>query len=945
MAEQAVKFARLLTEAIYRIRARESKAIRVVEDELGYTLGKKGGASIEHWRKGNIPSKLSDIELLARELVRRTDLDANWFEELLRSAGHPQAAAFVKEMRLPEIGPTAVNMTAVGASTAIPAFGDPALPLSAPATPEVTGNLPSPPTPFIGRSQELAAISERLQVSSCRLLTLVGLGGMGKTRLAIQAALLTQPHFPHGVYFVSLAALASGDLLLSTVANAINLSFYSGSAAKIQLLSYLRQKKMLLILDNFEHLIEEVTLVGEIMENAPAVKLLITSRERLNLRGEWVFDVEGLSFPAKPGGQINGVSLTAELEAYGAVNLFVQSAQRVRADFSLSTNEIPYVIRICQLVEGIPLGIELAAAWVKLLSCEEIAREIEQNYNFLATTWRGVPQRHRSLQAVFDYSWNLLTNAERLVMSKLSVFSGGFTREAATAVGDASLLTLSALVDKSLLHRAVTTEGAGGKSEKARYDMHELLRRYSDEKLVTAAETRNLHCRYYVEFLKRKWSHLRGGRQRETLEEIGEEIENVRAAWRWAVSQAQEAELAQSLNTLFYFYDIRGWVQEGEEAFATAVARLQETVAPSNLILARLMARQGRFNHRLGFYPKAQQLLSQALAVFRAYDAQEEIAFALNYLGNIAYRLGDYATAREICQESIVICRRNDYRWEIVTAVETLANVAEELGEYHEARRLCQEGLETCLAIGDRRGVAACLNGSGYLQWRLGDPEAAHRLCSEGLAIYREIGDRRGTAVAIKNLGNVASEVQDYVLAEQYYQESLAICREIGYQWGIAAALNNLGSIAWESQDYYNARLYSNQSLEIWRRLGDQWGSAGSLETLGTVALGLGEFDQALFHFREALRIALNIKAVPLILQVLTGFANLLARQGQKERALQLLTFIINDPVIDQEGRHKAERAYQSLAADYPTDMLARLQAQGENRSLESVVAEMLGEE
>jgi predicted ATPase len=937
MAKQAVKFARLLTEAIYRIRARESKPIRTVEDELGYALGKKGGASIEYWRKGHLPAKLSDLEAVAREICRRTDLGPAWLEAFLRSADHPQPPALVREM--------------CGPATAVL----PPTPVAAPLP--TGGNLPISTTPFIGRSRELALIGEHLEDNACRLLTLVGMGGIGKTRLALEAAQLKQDRFPDGAYFASLVALSSGDLLLSTLANAINLSFYSGSPARVQLLSYLRRRHMLLIIDNFEHLMPEVGLLVEILEQAPGVKLLVTSRERLNLRGEWVFEVEGMpvpsgsALPPGAGGLLpNGDAPTAEnVGPYTAIHLFVQSARRVRTDFSLNSHDLAYVIRICRLVKGIPLGIELAAAWVKMLSCEEIAREIEQNYSFLATAWHDVPERHRSLQAVFDYSWNLLSESERTAMGKLALFRGGFTREAAAEVAGASLLTLAVLVDKSILRLESPARGAAGQVEwRVRYDMHDLLRHYGEEKLVEKEETNDLHCRYYADFLQSQGAPLRSGRQKETLEEIGREIENVRAAWRWAVARGRLAELACSLDTLYNFYDIRGWIQEGEEAFAAAVAwlraviPLRQATAADNLTLGRLLARLGRFKHRLGLYDQARELLEESLALFHRLEAPQEIVFALNYLGNIAYRLGDYETARQICQESLVICRDFDYRWELVTAVETLAHVAEELGEYHEARGLCRQGLEICQSIGDRRGVAAFLNGSGYLQWRLGDPTAARRLCQESLAIYREIGDRRGTALATKNLGNVAAYVEDFALAQQYYLDSLTICREIGYQWGIAVTLNNLGTVAWLLQEYESARSYCSQSLEIWRRLGDQWGCAGSLETLGNVSLAVADWSGAKDHFGQALHIAMEIKAVPLALQIMIGMADLLAHQGHQQCALEILVFAGRHPLMDQEGRQRAEEVYAELALHATPEQIAQAQQQGALWQLEAVAAELL---
>jgi predicted ATPase len=357
-------------------------------------------------------------------------------------------------------------------------------------------------------------------------LTVVGLGGVGKTRLAIETASAQRELFPDGVCFVSLVSLTSPEFILPAVAGALASMFSSPVLSDLQLLDYLRGKRLLLVLDGLEHLLPEAAdLLRELLQQAPRVKLLATSCERLNLRTEWVVEVHGLPLP--PNGR------TVGLETYDAVALFLQSARRAKHDFALSAEENPFVVRICQLVEGIPLGIELAAAWIPVLTCREIAHEIEQSLDFLVTSVRDVPERHRSLRAVFDHSWNLLSAEERAVLRRLSVFPGTFSRAAAEAVAGSSLPTMTTLVNKSLLRR----------DETGRYGLHELIRQYAaahlHDNLEEERAIRACHSRYYLTMVQEREADLRGPRRKGAISGLSSEIHNLTLAWEWAAAQAQ----------------------------------------------------------------------------------------------------------------------------------------------------------------------------------------------------------------------------------------------------------------------------------------------------------------------------------------------------------------------------------------------------------------------
>jgi len=365
------------------------------------------------------------------------------------------------------------------------------------AEPPANG-LPPAPTRFVGRETELAELAEWLAAPDCRLVTLVGPGGIGKSRLALQALEEHRGLFAHGVAFVPLDSVTSAEFIAYTIAKALGFSLQGPQSPDEQLLNYLREKEMLLALDNFEHLLQdnalESSLVEQILSRAPNVILLITSRERLNLREEQVYHLEGLTYP-----EIDVSSQDAE--HYSAVALFAQCAQRADRRFALDAGVLPNVLRICRLVEGIPLGLELAAAWVDSRACSDIAQEIAANSDMLTTSLRNVDPRHRSLRASFEYSWKLLTDAERACLARLAAFQGGFDRAAATQVAVASATLLAGLIHKSLLHADAT----------GRYTLHPLLHQYIAEKLGASGEAATVyaeHARYYTTFLEQQEIHL-----------------------------------------------------------------------------------------------------------------------------------------------------------------------------------------------------------------------------------------------------------------------------------------------------------------------------------------------------------------------------------------------------------------------------------------------------
>ncbi|MCI0398980.1 MAG: hypothetical protein L0322_29160, partial [Chloroflexi bacterium] len=449
-----------------------------------------------------------------------------------------------------------------------------------------------PSTPFVGREEELAEIGRCLANPQCRLLTISGPGGIGKTRLALQAATLHQVAYEHGATFVPLAAVASPAFLISAIADALAFQLSAGRDPKVQLLSYLRRRNLLLVLDNFEHLLDGTSLLSDILAAAPQVKVVVTSRTRLNVTWERTLNLRGLHFPTEE--DVSGV-----IERFSAVQLFLYSARRVNWNFALSAAERPGVLRLCQMVEGMPLGLELAASWVRVIPCAEIAQEIEHDLGFLATSLQGLPERQRSLRVVMAYSWKQLPDAEKRVFRMLSVFRGGFGREAAGQVAGASLAHLTMLVDHSFLYRI----SAG------RFEVHELLRQFGAEELeadrLELEEAHDRHGRYFAAVLQERESRLKGRGQGEAIREIEEEIDNVRVAWRRAVERRKSGEIGQALDSLFHFLRARNLFQEAWDAFHTAAEAFRRSGEEQVLLLGRILAREGVFAELLGQFDSA----------------------------------------------------------------------------------------------------------------------------------------------------------------------------------------------------------------------------------------------------------------------------------------------------------------------------------------------------
>lgn len=623
------------------------------------------------------------------------------------------------------------------------------------ATPAST--LPTSTTSFVGRAEELAHIATLLADPACRLLTLLGPGGIGKTRLSLQAAAQHLDHFVDGVYFVPLTSISVAENIPSAIAAALERNFYSAS----EILSYLRERQILLVLDNFEHLLDGSDLLVEILQNAPHLKLLVTSRERLYLQEEWVLALEGLRVPQSV--------LTAPLESYPAAQLFAQRARQVQPNFSL-TDHLQAVKTICQQVEGMPLGLELAASWLRVMSCEQIAEQVSSSIDFLTTTLRNVPERHRSLRAVFEQSWSLLSSAEKSGLARLAVFRGGFNLEAAEQVAGTTLPVLAGLVDKSLVRM----------HENGRYDLHELLRQYADDKLAEAGDTTSAadqHLCYFITLAETAETHVWGSEQRTWYDRLETEQDNLRAAITWALNGGDPEQGLRLTAALGWFFTERSRPHEGLNWLERALAATPN--APASL-RAKAFNRAGELAGLMEGIEEIYAFCQHALTLARSVDDRLNTAWALSGMGYYpCLKHPPDPASLQMIEESIVIFREMEDTMGLNHALRRLAQMMLEIKDYARARALLEEAVVGAQAAGDRNALGQAYLTIGDIEWQqAGNFAQAMRMYETGLALFQEQGNRLGMNYALGRMGE-AEHLSGHPAQAQYYcQQAMALVRD-----------------------------------------------------------------------------------------------------------------------------------------------------------------------
>jgi predicted ATPase len=791
-------------------------------------------------------------------------------------------------------------------------------------------NLPPQPTSFVGREHELEDLTKLIADSPTLLVTIFGIGGIGKTRLAIECARQSLALFSDGVYFVPLQPLAESDQIVPAIAHAIGLQFAQDARpARQQLLDYLNDKQMLLTLDNCEHLPACAPLVADMLRNAQGIKILATSREKLNLSGETVYTLLGMQFPTW--------ETPEDALKYDAVKLLVDSAKRVRPDFEVTADNLNFVARVCRLTEGMPLGILLAAGWLDTLSLERICDEIQKSADFLETELSDMPQRQRSVRVVFESAWERLSPDDQRVFMKLSVFRGGCTPQAAEAVTGASLRALQNLTKKALVLQT--------KSD--RYDIHELLRQYGYKRLEASGELDDLlrrHSQYFANFMHQREDHLKGRRQLDATDEIEADLDNIHQAWRQALADQDIDRLDLCLFSLSTYMQFRSRQLEFIPLFADAEATLRPRYV-NHVVFGRLLAHYSSTMIWLMRYSDAESMLHEALALANRRDDWQGMAFAMRALG-------------------LTLMGRD---------------------RQDEAGRILEDSICLLEQLGDDYGLAEALHLKGNLLFFNGNIEESLAVARKTLAIRRRLGGEISIAKSLHNVavgGWFVSTAIDEV--EALLQESLALCRRARFPAGIAGSLQSVSSHAFIRGDIEVARSGEEEALQISYKIGDplmigrsllhfcdidiatdQFASAEQkLEEILRISvtkdresrlgyalrriwirLGLGDWAGAEHSMREIMDVLRTgqfpswwIEETPLAM----GF--ILAEREQLERGLELASLSLNHPRMSRVMANSplVARHLDAIRAQLSPDAYAAAWERGKSLDLETTIKELI---
>jgi predicted ATPase/DNA-binding SARP family transcriptional activator len=780
---------------------------------------------------------------------------------------------------------------------------------------------------FVGRETELSDISRSLDDPAVRLLTITGPGGAGKTHLAQHAAARCASDFEHGVYFVSLnrvdEQLSQEAFLLGAIASGLNLPLPDKPNLQDLLLNYLRQKEILLLLDNFEDILAAAPLLQTILERSPQVKCLATSRLPLKLPGERVAQLGGLTYPEKPPSQ------PQQAQQYGALALFETILQQVAPDFVLTADALPDVIRICQLVDGLPLGLELAARAIRALTPAQIAAQLQQTLDFLSGGARDLPQRHRSLRFVFNYSWDLLSDAEQTDFAALTLFPAPFTEKAARAIAGVTAATLRQLSQKGLLQPM----------NDGRYQMHNLLRHYGSEKLAARPDemgkSQAAYARYYADLLAQLQPNLADERQQEALSVIRQAWPHLRLVWQWSVQQSDFALLVQIISPACRFLQTTGLYQEAADLLRQTLPLFERSDLPLPVqrLQTRCMAHYGRMICRLGQYEAAESVLTAALAQAKMIDAPLETAVCYREQGNLATIRGQLAQAEQALQQSLLIYQtERDAKGE-ADVWHALGQLYIQLSQFENGRHAFSQSLARCRQLADSRGAALALGGLAVVaHYAGGDYREAQALYLESLAIKRTLGYQHGIAKDLNNLGNLACNLQEFEQAIIYYEESLVIKRDIGVPLGVAITLSNLGTAYQELGQYERAVALYRESMVISQQLGDDIGVLFCLANLAEVSHLQGEYRLAERQWRRALRLSLAVQTPDRLLYCMTGLASFWAdpavTTAYRPQAAAMLYYVQAHPGCNQSVREKSGRPLACLADSLPAEALAAAKAE-----------------
>jgi len=707
-----------------------------------------------------------------------------------------------------------------------------------------TNNLPPQVTSFIGRERELALVKELL--AGTRLLTLIGMGGCGKTRLSLQVAADYVETFSAGVWLVELASLADPNQVVAAVASVFALKEEAKTPLLKLLTENLRSKDLLLVLDNCEHLLEACALLADsLLQQCPKVVILASSRERLGIRGETTYPVPPLSVPQ---GEVE------DLLEYEAVRLFVERARNAEPRFALTPENAPAVVSICQRLDGIPLAIELAAARVRFLSVREIHSKLGHRFRLLTGGSRTALPRQQTLRSLIDWSYDLLTEQERALLCRLSVFAGGWTLESAEAIcsGDAIALEevmdlLMSLVDKSLC----TSEEHQGST---RYRLLETVREYARDRLRECGETalwHERHLAYFLALAQQSEEQLVRRDQKTWLERLDREHDNLRAAFTWASEEKEDPESGLLLcGALHRYWMVRGHYAEGY----ACCRKVRERGATKTTAFAKVLLVEGILSAWHGEFVTARRLLEESIALSREQGNLAILAWGLSELGFFTFDRGEGAAARVLYEESVALSRAIGDRLGTARTLAHQGGLAYRLGDPTTGRADTEEAIALYRELGHLQGIARTQLALAFILYRLGDYPAAKKLFEESLTVLQELGDRPGMAMVLMALGAFIRKSEgDDTLAASFIEEAIALNRAVGGRLYLIECLISLGDIKRLQGDFQAASQLINEGFRIAQDSGDRIALASSTEHLGLLEQSLGNTDRARALLEESL--------------------------------------------------------------------------------------------
>ena len=700
-------------------------------------------------------------------------------------------------------------------------------------------NFPTLTTPFVGRTREITEISQLIKNPDHHIITLLGPGGAGKTRLAIEVGQKLADDFNDGVTFIPLESVEDPDLVPSEIAEALNFPMSGGQDLQLEIVNFLREKEMLLIIDNLEHLIDGVKYISKGMERMPKITILVTTRERLRLRGEHLYDVNNMIIPPR---QISA----EELAEYPSAQLFVSNATHSMPDFKINETNAPHIAHIINLVHGMPLAIELATGWLEMLSLEEIAYEIEQSLDFLETNMRDMPERHRSVRAVFEYSWNLLTDQDRDAFMTLSIFRAGFDREAAQKVTGESLRTLISLSQKSLLFR----------DPNGNYKLHSLLRQFAEELFETKYTKKmtviNAYIDYYRDLVVRFYSFFLSPKEKDGVKQFEMHNENIRHSWQLAVEHVRYDAIDTMLHPFILYFLSTGNLQEASRRVKDLIDHLESDGLQHEMIYWRLQNRYALLLGRVGQPRQSEAIALKVMEHFREIAHREELIRTLNILCYCQMVLGDYAKSREYAHQARDMLQSEGDEEHYAQTMGNLGYLEYLDGNLELAKSIYDDLLSLTKRVSPV-GYAFAQNNLGEVVRAMGDFDGAADLYQQAYDTFKRYKHLRGMAFTLSNLAGINSVRGQLDQAKEMHHKSYKINKEIGDQIGIGHSLSAMGNIAYAEQDFKTMQTYYQQALQIREESEDYLGIIESLADLGIAFLLDSQYVEARIYFEKVL--------------------------------------------------------------------------------------------